>query len=52
MLDWENSKMPGDFTKIVHLNLFHPINFQPDSYQLQIILHTILKEKHFSMGEY
>ena len=51
MLHLENSKMPGDFNKIVHLNPFHLFHFQPDSYQLQIILCTNLKEKHFSMGE-
>jgi len=45
--------MPGDFNKTVHLNPFHLFHFQPDSYQLQIILCTNLhvKEKHFSMVE-
>jgi aromatic ring-opening dioxygenase LigB subunit len=52
MLNTQYSKMPGDFNKIVPLNLFLPFHFQPDSYQQQIILCTNLKEKHFSMGEY
>jgi len=43
--------MPGDINKIEHLNLLHPFHFQPNSYQLQIILYTNLKEKHFSMVE-
>lgn len=51
MIHLENSKMPEDVNKIIHLNLLHPFHFQPDSYQLQIILCTNLKEKHFSMVE-
>jgi hypothetical protein len=51
MLHLENSKMPGNFNKTVHLNFLHPFHFQPKSYQLQIILCNNLKEKHFSMVE-
>ena len=50
MLHLENSKMPGDFNKVVHLNLLHPFHFQPDFYQLQNYFMHQFKRKTFQYG--